>query len=51
MPVSKKSAKRKKRNVPKSAKVKLSDLTPKKEPKGGRGEVVIEHYRYGGDPP
>jgi hypothetical protein len=37
MPASKKSPKQKKRSVPKSEKVKLSDLTPKKGPKGGVG--------------
>lgn len=36
MQASKKSAKTKTRDVPKSAKVKLSDLTPKKQPMGGR---------------
>lgn len=36
MPASKKSANRNKRKATKATKVRLSDLTPKKEPKGGR---------------
>ena len=41
MQVSNESAKMKKRNVPKPAKVRLSDLTPKKEPKVGVGVRLI----------
>jgi hypothetical protein len=33
------------RTVPKSAKVRLSDLTPKKEPKGGSPVPTISRYR------
>jgi hypothetical protein len=48
MPVSKKTAKRNKRNAPKSAKVKLSDLTPKKQPKGGARLIGTSDCGAGG---
>ncbi len=40
MPASKRSAKKTKQKVPKSAKIKLSDMTPKKQPKGSLGFVT-----------